>query len=192
MQSEFHERNHHTKPNCNLLPSVSRWASTAGLWEYKNYTSTAICYFCFYSFLGKYSWREWNKKNIKKYLQSPGKAELLHALHIMSQYVCLWMYLSFPSLKLLSLHRTSQGALQGGGISSHSYSSTSYSHGQSGDKTGKKHLPKRILIYPVPMAFIFYFISFLVNTIPCDMTSTFAIARGIKPFTIKSLNFKVS
>ncbi|KAM6114831.1 LOW QUALITY PROTEIN: uncharacterized protein FYN12_011692 [Phoenicopterus ruber ruber] len=30
---------------------------------------------------------------------------------------------------------TTQGALQGGGISSHSYSSTSYSHGQSGDKT---------------------------------------------------------
>lgn len=40
-------------------------------------------------------------------------------------------------------------------MSSHSYSSTSYSHGQSCDKTGKKHLPKRILIYPVPMAAIF-------------------------------------
>lgn len=88
-------------------------------------------------------------------MQAPGKAELLHALHIMSQYVSLWMYLSFLSLKLLSLHRTSQGALQGGVTSSHSYSSNSYSHGQSGDKTGKKHLPKRILIYPVPMAFIF-------------------------------------
>ncbi|NWW47509.1 K1C14 protein, partial [Pedionomus torquatus] len=36
---------------------------------------------------------------------------------------------------------TSQGSLQGGGMSSHSYSSTSYSHGQSCDKAGKKHLP---------------------------------------------------
>ncbi|NXU94183.1 K1C15 protein, partial [Xiphorhynchus elegans] len=36
---------------------------------------------------------------------------------------------------------SSQGALQGGGMSSHSYSSTSYSHGQSSDKAGKKHLP---------------------------------------------------
>ncbi|NXG58086.1 K1C15 protein, partial [Hemiprocne comata] len=35
---------------------------------------------------------------------------------------------------------TSQGTLQGGGLTSHSYSSTSYSHGSSGDKTGKKHL----------------------------------------------------
>ncbi|KAM6334178.1 LOW QUALITY PROTEIN: keratin, type I cytoskeletal 19-like [Alca torda] len=35
---------------------------------------------------------------------------------------------------------TSQGALQGGGMSSHSYSSTSYSHGQSGDKTGSLYL----------------------------------------------------
>ncbi|NXY54088.1 K1C15 protein, partial [Callaeas wilsoni] len=36
---------------------------------------------------------------------------------------------------------TSQGALQGGGMSSHSYSSSSYCHGQSSDKAGKKHLP---------------------------------------------------
>ncbi|XP_064329400.1 keratin, type I cytoskeletal 16-like [Phalacrocorax carbo] len=35
---------------------------------------------------------------------------------------------------------TSQGALQGGGISSHSYSSTSYSHGQSGEKTGQSRV----------------------------------------------------
>ncbi|PKK18463.1 keratin, type I cytoskeletal 16 [Columba livia] len=34
----------------------------------------------------------------------------------------------------------SQGALQGGGISSHSYSSTSYSHGQSGEKTGQSRV----------------------------------------------------
>lgn len=57
------------------------------------------------------------------------------------------MYLLFPSLKLLSFHRSSQGALQGGGTSSHSYSSSSYCHGQSGDKAGKKHLPKRIQTY---------------------------------------------
>ncbi|XP_021233915.1 keratin, type I cytoskeletal 14-like [Numida meleagris] len=45
---------------------------------------------------------------------------------------------------------------QGGGRTSHSYSSTSYSHGQSGgDKSGKKQLPKRILRFPVPMAFVF-------------------------------------
>ncbi|KFM01265.1 Keratin, type I cytoskeletal 15 [Aptenodytes forsteri] len=35
---------------------------------------------------------------------------------------------------------TSQGALQGGVISSHSYSSNSYSHGQSGDKTGQSRV----------------------------------------------------
>ncbi|XP_013150857.3 keratin, type I cytoskeletal 13-like [Falco biarmicus] len=35
---------------------------------------------------------------------------------------------------------TSQGALQGGGISSHSHSSTSYSHGQSCDKTGQSRV----------------------------------------------------
>lgn len=40
-------------------------------------------------------------------------------------------------------------------MSSHTYSSTSYSHGQSGDKAGKKLVPKRILIYPVSVAFIF-------------------------------------
>ncbi|NXY36848.1 K1C15 protein, partial [Pomatorhinus ruficollis] len=34
---------------------------------------------------------------------------------------------------------SSQGALQGGGMSSHS--SISYCHGQSSDKSGKKHLP---------------------------------------------------
>ncbi|XP_051496200.1 keratin, type I cytoskeletal 15-like [Apus apus] len=35
---------------------------------------------------------------------------------------------------------TSQGALQGGGLTSHSYSSTSYSHGSSGDKTGQSRV----------------------------------------------------
>lgn len=35
---------------------------------------------------------------------------------------------------------TSQGGLQGGVTSSHSYSSTSYSHGQSGDKTGQSRV----------------------------------------------------
>ncbi|NXP68696.1 K1C17 protein, partial [Chloropsis cyanopogon] len=34
-----------------------------------------------------------------------------------------------------------QGALQGGGMSSHCHSSSSYCHGQSSDKGGKKHLP---------------------------------------------------
>ncbi|KFW71047.1 Keratin, type I cytoskeletal 15 [Pygoscelis adeliae] len=35
---------------------------------------------------------------------------------------------------------TSQGALQGGITSSHSYSSNSYSHGQSSDKTGQSRV----------------------------------------------------
>uniref|UniRef100_A0A8B9W0G2 IF rod domain-containing protein n=1 Tax=Anas zonorhyncha TaxID=75864 RepID=A0A8B9W0G2_9AVES len=71
--------------------------------------------------------------------------------------VCSRLHL-FPSLKLLSLHRMPQGAIQGsvqGGRTSHSFSSTSYSHGQSVEKSGKKQLPKRILIYPSPTAFIF-------------------------------------
>lgn len=71
------------------------------------------------------------------------------------------MYLLFPSLKLLSFHRSSQGALQGGGTSSHSYSSTSYCHGQSSDKAGKKHLPKSIQTYGFH---ILCFIPLPVNT----------------------------
>lgn len=96
------------------------------------------------------------------------------------------MLLSLPSLMLLSLHRSSQGAIQGGGVSSHSYSSTSYSHGQSCDKTGKKRLPKRILIYPVPTGFIFCVPSFPVNTTPRVTNSTLA------SLTTKPLNFEVS
>lgn len=87
---------------------------------------------------------------------------------------------------LLSLHRSSQGALQGGGISSHSYSSTSYSHGQSCDKTGKKRLPEGILIYPAPTGFIFCVPSIPVNTTPRVTNST------LVPLTIKPLNFEVS
>uniref|UniRef100_A0A8B9CEP9 IF rod domain-containing protein n=1 Tax=Anser brachyrhynchus TaxID=132585 RepID=A0A8B9CEP9_9AVES len=95
-------------------------------------------------------------------LLQEGQQDLVEspAVTRIAQYVsvCLRLHLSFPSSKLLSLHRMPQGASQGalqGGRTSHSYSSTSYSHGQSVEKSGKKQLPKRILIYPGPTAFMF-------------------------------------
>uniref|UniRef100_A0A8C3V2Z4 IF rod domain-containing protein n=1 Tax=Catharus ustulatus TaxID=91951 RepID=A0A8C3V2Z4_CATUS len=51
--------------------------------------------------------------------------------------------------------------LQEGGMSSHSYSSSSYCHGQSSDKAGKKHLPKNIQTYGFH---ILCFIPFPVNS----------------------------
>jgi len=47
---------------------------------------------------------------------------------------------------LLSFYSASQGAFQGGGKSSHSYSSSSYSHSQCGDMTGKTALCKDMFI----------------------------------------------
>lgn len=60
-------------------------------------------------------------------------------------------------------------------MSSHTSYSTSYSHGQSGDKAGKKYVPKRILIYPVSVAFIFCGLSLFLLILPLLQSQ-----RGLK------------
>lgn len=100
---------------------------------------------------------EWNEIKKKKNFFARSRKSLSCHMH------CTWCQYVFVAslIKLLSFYRSCQGALQGGGMSSHSYSSSSYCHGQSSDKAGKKNLSKSIQTYGFH---ILCFTPFLVNT----------------------------